>query len=717
MKLQIAKGSTSQIVTVFIQDSSSAVGAGLGSLDESSSIVGGYVRAGGTGLVLAVDENVTTEGTYQAPSTDNQVRIGTPANMTTGTYELHFHNDLFATGADSVFITLGGATDMAPLVIEIQVTDWDPNSATAWPNFVLQYNTIGLTGDTFPATQSQVTGIANTGSAVHEPVVLSPGGFTLNTGTNEQNNEDATRALDGTEHQWDSTGNAMDGRYLFDLGGVAVPTELTILGRLNGAGGDEVQVNVNTGTVASPVFTPSLNQRGSINRQGSSTNTTRTFTLFATDLMTGADAGKVQIQIVNDGTVTGATFSVEQMFCSKSSIADPTGYSLGSIWYDDTANNTNTVVDVDGTARNPVSTWAAVLTLNGQLGFKKMQIANGSTVQLSGTSDNFSLEGEAWTLQLNAQSIVNMHVRGATVTGTSTGSGSDFHDCDMGTCTIAPCNIIDSRFTSKTGGGFTMQTAGDYTFHACASMVAGNDSPVFTFPAAGNTFISDRAGSGGRQYEGMSAGDLASIEGWGQFIEGTCTGGAVTIRGCLTLSGVTNITITDGARYDVDQVGDAVWDELLAGHTTEDTFGNVWNDLTVENATSGLYQFTAAALENGPTIAAAAASSQGAVDEFNLTAYQYAVLGPFVFTASNSQQGDDHVMTCYTVEAPATIVFEIPTGNITVSGSGFTTITVSQDDTNTATARTLKYILRNTTDDTVIATGALCIEENPDVSP
>lgn len=129
MKKQIVKGSTSQIVTVFIQDDTATDGVGLGSLDQNSSIVGGYVREGATGLALAVNEDVATEGTYQAP-TSGSVRIGTPANMTTGTYELHFHNDLFAAGADSVFITLHGATDMAPLIIEIQLTTFNLNSST-----------------------------------------------------------------------------------------------------------------------------------------------------------------------------------------------------------------------------------------------------------------------------------------------------------------------------------------------------------------------------------------------------------------------------------------------------------------------------------------------------------------------------------------------------------------------------------------------------------
>jgi len=121
MKLVIPKGATSRITTVFIRHATT--GAGLGGLTNASSIAGGYVREGGTGVALAVDEDVTTEGTYQAPSTVAHVRIGTPANNRSGTYELHFHNDLWATGAEAIVITLGGATNMAELPIEVQFSD------------------------------------------------------------------------------------------------------------------------------------------------------------------------------------------------------------------------------------------------------------------------------------------------------------------------------------------------------------------------------------------------------------------------------------------------------------------------------------------------------------------------------------------------------------------------------------------------------------------
>lgn len=130
MKFQFKKAETSVILLVFIKDSRLTTGAGLGSLIHTSSIVGGYVKRGGTGVALAVDEDVTTEGTYQAPSAAGKVRIGTPANMPTGFYELHFHNDLFTT-ADYVTIGLGGAANMAPLNLEIQLTDIDLNTALA----------------------------------------------------------------------------------------------------------------------------------------------------------------------------------------------------------------------------------------------------------------------------------------------------------------------------------------------------------------------------------------------------------------------------------------------------------------------------------------------------------------------------------------------------------------------------------------------------------
>ena len=171
MKLVFPKGSTSRIVTVFIQASNVTTGAGLSGLTNTSGIVGGYVREGGTGVALAVDEDVTTEGTYQAPSAAGKVRIGTPANMRAGTYELHFHNNLFATGGETVTITLGGAANMADLAIEIQLSDpvsglGAPTALADWADggrldLILDIIAADTTTD-IPATLATIAGYIDT---------------------------------------------------------------------------------------------------------------------------------------------------------------------------------------------------------------------------------------------------------------------------------------------------------------------------------------------------------------------------------------------------------------------------------------------------------------------------------------------------------------------------------------------------------------------------
>ncbi len=203
MKFWVVKGKTSKILTVFIQDSSSTTGAGLGSLDQTSSIVGGFVREGSTGVALVVDQNVTTEGTYEAPSTAGQVRIGTPANMRTGIYELHFHNDLFATGADAVTISLGGATNMADLMLEVQLSTLDPNTVMRGTDSALLAADINLTAGavddvTLVATTTTNSDMRGTDSALLAASINLTGGAvdTVTTLTNKTGFSLAATGLD-----------------------------------------------------------------------------------------------------------------------------------------------------------------------------------------------------------------------------------------------------------------------------------------------------------------------------------------------------------------------------------------------------------------------------------------------------------------------------------------------------------------------------------------
>lgn len=472
------------------------------------------------------------------------------------------------------------------------VTHINGNTAPV-DNLEDQFDGTGLSGNTFPATQAQVSGIANTGAATNIPAIAEPNGFVITTGTNEGNNEDSTQALDGVVHSIDDNGSGvLDVHYIFDIGGVNVPVSVTLTGRVNG-GNDSLDVFVNTNTIASPSWV----QRGILSGKGGSSNDTVTFTLFTTDLMVGADAGKVAFRFQNTGLTT-ATLSIDQIYCSVSTIADPTGYSNSRIFVDTNASNTNTVVDVDGTGRNPVSTWAAALILNSSLGFDSFTIANGSTITLSGNSDNYTLDGEGWTLDLSGESISAAHFKGANVTGTGTGASHPrFDHCHFGNVTLPPSDSEGCVLEGIVIAG----SAGDFFFEQCQSGVAGTSTPVFDFGSGLNSSnLNFRDYSGGIEIRNMGAGsgnyDM-SLEGDGQLVvNANCsTTSTIAIRGHYTITGdstaIAAITFSDDARIDIGQINNEVDTAIedagldkLDSMITEDSAGNYFTEEALAEA-------------------------------------------------------------------------------------------------------------------------------------
>lgn len=133
-KLELTKGSTSVELEVFIQDSSSTTGAGLTGLVYNSAGLGCQYYLNSAASSTAITLATATLGTY----TSGGFIVVDATNMP-GTYSLHPPNAAL-TGAKSVVIFCDGATNMAPLVLEIQLTetDWDDNvqmGITALPAF------------------------------------------------------------------------------------------------------------------------------------------------------------------------------------------------------------------------------------------------------------------------------------------------------------------------------------------------------------------------------------------------------------------------------------------------------------------------------------------------------------------------------------------------------------------------------------------------------
>lgn len=134
MKLDIQVASTSQTVNVFVRDSSSTTGAGLTGLAYNTASLTAYYalpRAAAVSISLATLAAVTSSyssgGFKEIDST----------NMP-GWYRFDIPDGALASGR-FVSIHLQGATNMAPLPLEIELTGWDNQDAvrgglTALPN-------------------------------------------------------------------------------------------------------------------------------------------------------------------------------------------------------------------------------------------------------------------------------------------------------------------------------------------------------------------------------------------------------------------------------------------------------------------------------------------------------------------------------------------------------------------------------------------------------
>jgi hypothetical protein len=133
MKLLIQQGKTSKLLRVFIQDSSQTDGRGLTGLAFNSGSLTMYYIKEGDASATAVTLASATVGTW----TSGGFKEIDATNMP-GWYELGAPNAMIASSA-SVGAHLKGATNMAPVAIEIQLVPWNPDDGvrmgmTALPN-------------------------------------------------------------------------------------------------------------------------------------------------------------------------------------------------------------------------------------------------------------------------------------------------------------------------------------------------------------------------------------------------------------------------------------------------------------------------------------------------------------------------------------------------------------------------------------------------------
>jgi len=428
--------------------------------------------------ITQVESNGNTILITPVSSTGNIQVIGCPAVIHTSPENF---NDL-GIEADG---DIAQVTDIANQVTA-DVTAISGDS-TAADNLESQYDETGLSGDTYPATQSQMSNITNVGSATNTQMT----DYTLTTGTQSANTKEDTVSLDGVKHTHTSTGDAMVLEYEFHVG-AGIPSSVQITGALTG-GNDDLEV------LAYDYVSAGYVQIGVLNGKVSSDNAVYSYDLFTSMVGTGASIGEVKIKF-QDGayTLSTATLYIDQIFVSFSSAS---GSYNGRIWVDDSVSNTHTVPEMDGIDTNPVSTWAAALTLSTKTNINKFQVANGTAITLSGNSDAFSLYGENYSLALGGRSIEGLYIEGpsalVTGVGTATVTPPSFKNCKFGTVTLPPCGMLDCGFAGHMTGG----SAGQYVIKGGFSLVAGTGSPEFTFTGLGSaTGINARGWTGGAKY-------------------------------------------------------------------------------------------------------------------------------------------------------------------------------------------------------------------------
>ena len=170
-KYQLVKGTTSQTVEVFIQDSSSTTGAGLTGLAFNTASLTAFFYREGDASTTSMTLVTMTLGTW--------VTLGfvvVDATNMPGVYQIGIPDAALATGADYVNITLRGASNMVDLHLEIQLSNFDVNvdiEDTIWDESVLVHLTEDTMGRFLKDTVMRADDNAQAGSN-------SPPSITLN---------------------------------------------------------------------------------------------------------------------------------------------------------------------------------------------------------------------------------------------------------------------------------------------------------------------------------------------------------------------------------------------------------------------------------------------------------------------------------------------------------------------------------------------------------
>lgn len=274
-----------------------------------------------------------------------------------------------------------------------------------------------------------------------------------------------------------------------------------------------------------------------------------------------------------DEILTGATHNIATSAGRRlRGIQEFQGYENGSIWIDTVNGSAGTTDFENGTVENPVNSIADANTLAASLGMSQFTVISGSSITFAASQTAQVFMGSNWTLDLGGEDVAGTEIIGASVSGVMGGTGTMqiFKDCVLGAISLIKNTHI---LSCSIEGTLTLVEAGDIFLDSSHSGVAGTATPAFDFGGSiGTSNINFRHYSGGIEIQNMGGAgtDTMSLEGNGQLIiNANCSAGTVAIRGNFTVTDNASaaVTLSDDARYDITQVADAAWDEVLSAAT------------------------------------------------------------------------------------------------------------------------------------------------------
>lgn len=167
---------TSVILRVFLADSSSATGAGLTGLVFNSAglIIGTLLSSEGTAVAYTTTgstiEDITTIGTYAAPTATKCRFKAVDATNFPGVYEIHLADARFASNAaHGLLVSIVGATNLLPTFYEIPFIDQYRRYVNTYDGTTEKFYAVNGSTVIAKRTVSEAAGTVTKGATVTGP--------------------------------------------------------------------------------------------------------------------------------------------------------------------------------------------------------------------------------------------------------------------------------------------------------------------------------------------------------------------------------------------------------------------------------------------------------------------------------------------------------------------------------------------------------------------